>query len=465
MEHLDPKIELDGTYLKCIMEITNEHRSEVLAREIAWFEQITNASLSLYFKKEDQEKLSLDYTPPKLPENATEYSKIIHDHALETEERFILILALAPQLKPQSLDVLQIKNTNLNAPFIEFGGIRDALTNGFVPTLETACFLLGGYEMENRLAFLKRFDKNHVLFQKGILALDSEQAFGLHHPLQVSQEYLGLITTGSRYLPQFGTKFPAKEISTEASWADLIVPQHVKDSLLEIKDWMLHSNLIMNDWGLSKSLKPGYRVMFFGPPGTGKTMAASLLGKSTKRPVFRVDLSLIVSKYIGETEKNLGSLFDEAEHKDWILFFDEADALFGRRSQTKEAHDRYANQEVAYLLQRIEYFSGLVVLATNTHSNIDDAFTRRFQSMIHFPRPGKEERKKLWERLLRPQFSNLIEIDMDSLTEKYELTGGEMINVLRYCALEAAKRNEKKILESDLLTGIKREYSKQHKTL
>ena len=197
---------------------------------------------------------------------------------------------------------------------------------------------------------------------------------------------------------------------------------------------------------LRKSVHPsdeysvfGYRALFYGPPGTGKTLAATLLGKATKQPVFRIDLSMVVSKYIGETEKNLGKLFDEAENKKWILFFDEADALFGKRTQTKGANDRYANQEVAYLLQRIEDFSGLVILATNIQSNIDDAFSRRFQAMIHFAKPTVAERILLWKQLFGESFKLSEEIDLDALASNYELTGGEMINVLRYCALRRVR--------------------------
>jgi SpoVK/Ycf46/Vps4 family AAA+-type ATPase len=127
------------------------------------------------------------------------------------------------------------------------------------------------------------------------------------------------------------------------------------------------------------------KILFIGAPGTGKKTLASLIGQQSGTEVYRIDLSMIVSKYIGETEKNLSKVFDAAEHKNWILFFDEADALFGKRTDVRDAHDRYANQEVAYLLQRIENYNGLVILATNMKNNIDDAFTRRFQTIIHFP--------------------------------------------------------------------------------
>jgi len=126
-------------------------------------------------------------------------------------------------------------------------------------------------------------------------------------------------------------------------------------------------------------------ILFIGAPGTGKKILASLIGQQSGKEVYRIDLSMVVSKYIGETEKNLSKIFDAAEHKNWILFFDEADALFGKRTNVRDAHDKYANQEVAYLLQKIENYNGLVLLATNMKNNIDEAFTRRLQSIIHFP--------------------------------------------------------------------------------
>jgi SpoVK/Ycf46/Vps4 family AAA+-type ATPase len=221
----------------------------------------------------------------------------------------------------------------------------------------------------------------------------------------------------------------------------------------------------MEEWQLKRNLKKGLRALFYGSSGTGKTFAASLIGKATKRPVFGVDLSLVVSKYIGETEKNLGLLFNEAENKDWILFFDEADALFGKRTQTKSSNDRYANQEIAYLLQRIEDFSGLVILATNIQTNIDEAFTRRFQAMVHFPKPGKKERLQLWEKYFKSSFDLCEDVDLEQLSEDFELSGGEMINVLRYCALVAARRGLKKLDQKDILAGIRREYIKSNKTL
>lgn len=434
-------------------------------KEIHWFEAVVNTALSLYFQNESSYNSVREHTPPAIEEQDSVYASVVQKYALNFEERLVLILALLPYIKPQSLDVFLIKNQNLNSDFAEFGGIKGINKSGFIPSLETAIFILTGQQLGERLQFLKRFNKDNILFKKGILEFDGNQIFDLHQRLMVSNEYLGLLTTGVMKLPQYSAKFPAKEIHTSLSWDDLVVDENVSEDLLEIKDWLIYSDRILTDWQLHKNLKKGYRVLFYGPPGTGKTFAATLLGKSTNRPVFRVDLSLVVSKYIGETEKNLGKLFDEAEHKEWILFFDEADALFGKRTQTKSSNDRHANQEVAYLLQRIENFSGLVILATNLQTNIDEAFSRRFQSMIHFPKPGKAQRKLLWDKLFGASFELEASIDFNELASKYELTGGSMINVLRYCALNAARRDEKKIELKDILKGIQREYRKSNKTL
>lgn len=455
---------MDGKNTDHRMEIIYQS-AHTIQQEIIWFERVVDTALTLYFKNESEHESIYAHKPPVIEAVDTAYAELIKEHQFGFEERLLLILALLPHVKPQCLDVFLIKNQNLDCEFSEFGGVKSDRKHGFLPTLETACFILGGYDLNVRFTFLSIVNKEHLLYKRGILDDDTEQDFGLNQPLKISNEYLGLFTTGKKHLPQYGTKFPAKEISTQLNWEDLIVDQNVMENLMEIKDWLLHSDTILDDWELHAKLKPGYRVLFYGPPGTGKTMAASLLGKTTNRPVFRVDLSLVVSKYIGETEKNLGQLFDEAEHKDWILFFDEADALFGKRTSTKGANDRYANQEVAYLLQRIEDFSGLVVLATNIQTNIDEAFSRRFQSMIHFPKPGKKERKLLWESLFQDTFELEPVIDLEQLSDDYELSGGEMINVLRYCALEAAKRNEKNIALNDIIVGVRREYNKSNKTI
>jgi SpoVK/Ycf46/Vps4 family AAA+-type ATPase len=233
----------------------------------------------------------------------------------------------------------------------------------------------------------------------------------------------------------------------------------------------------MDQWEMEKRLRKGFRVLFYGPPGTGKTLTAGVLGNETKKDVYKIDLSMVVSKYIGETEKNLELLFARAEDKNWILFFDEADAIFGKRTSVRDAHDKYANQEVSYLLRRIEDYNGLVILATNMKSNIDDAFIRRFNDIVKFSMPNEEERKKIWEKSFP---ANADYNELPDKIKKYELSGGNIINAIHFAGIQAVKKRNKLLEENgsadesltnskllfhleDIHEGIRREMIKEGK--
>ena len=205
-------------------------------------------------------------------------------------------------------------------------------------------------------------------------------------------------------------------------------------------------------------------IVISGPSGTGKTLTASLLGRVTGKDAYRIDLSLVISKYIGETEKNLEKVFKQAEHKDWILFFDEADALFGQRTQITDAHDRFANQEVSYLLQRVEDYAGVVILASNMKSNLDEAFVRRFQTIIHFPMPKQRERLRLWQNGFSEKTQLEDKIRLNEIAAKYEVSGGTIMNVVRHATLMALKKGTRSIVYADLMNGIRKEFQKEGKT-
>ena len=192
-------------------------------------------------------------------------------------------------------------------------------------------------------------------------------------------------------------------------------------------------------------------------------MTACLLGKSTGRDVYKIDLSLVISKYIGETEKNLAKVFDQAQHKGWILFFDEADALFGKRTETKDSHDRYANQEISFLLQRIETFDGIGILASNRREDLDEAFARRFESIIYFPMPRPEERLILWQQGFSPQARLDDSLDLEKIAREHTLSGGSIMNVIRYASLQALKEQSTLIDNEAVLQGIRQEYAKEGK--
>lgn len=277
----------------------------------------------------------------------------------------------------------------------------------------------------------------------------------------VAQEYVDYLITGEPYEIAYSEDFPAQRITSQLNWEDMVLDRYTTNNLEEILNWVTHEHQVMNELGLSKRLKPGYKALFYGPSGTGKTMAAALLGKSANKPVYKVDLSMVVSKYVGETEKNLSKVFDQAENHNWLLFFDEADSLFGKRTQVNTANDRFGNQEIGYLLQRIEDFPGVVVLATNLRENIDDAFTRRFQTMVEFRMPGVEERYKLWKQSFSTKLPLTPEIDLWNIADKYELSGGVMMNVVRKCTLRAVTYRKATISQSELETAIRHELQKE----
>lgn len=309
---------------------------------------------------------------------------------------------------------------------------------------------------------IRLFGREHWFYARNILRLEGagEGEPFLSGQLRVSDEFLSRVLLGMEYKPDYSTGFPAKRITTGLEWDDMVLDYRVEAELAEINTWITSHAAIMDDWGLSRYLKAGYRALFYGPPGTGKTLAATLLGKKNGMDVYRVDLSMIVSKYIGETEKNLARVFDLAENRNWILFFDEADALFGKRTSANTSNDRHANQEVAYLLQRIEDFPGTVILATNLRSNIDEAFSRRFQSVVYFPMPTEELRRELWRNMLPGQWMGKDADELIAIAAETELSGGSITNVVRRCAIRLLMDGKTMLDRQTLKEALQNEKSK-----
>jgi SpoVK/Ycf46/Vps4 family AAA+-type ATPase len=217
----------------------------------------------------------------------------------------------------------------------------------------------------------------------------------------------------------------------------------------------------LEEWGLGAKLAAsnGVSALFSGPPGTGKTLAAQIVAKELGIDLYRIDLSTIVSKYIGETEKNLEHIFNEAQTSNAILLFDEADAIFGKRSEVKDAHDRYANIEVGYLLQRMEAYDGVAILATNLRANLDEAFTRRLQFIINFPFPDEEYRLHIWQVLMPPGLPCADNLDLKLMAKRFKLTGGSIRNIIVSAAYIAAKDGDRVTMEH-LMHGARREFQK-----
>lgn len=445
----------------------DESNAFSLEREMDWFNRVLEARIQIYFEQEREIDEIRDLEPPDLSADDSGYARLLRQYEMNFNERLVLILALLPHVRPQLLDLLFIRNKNLDRGYTEFGGWQGKFHGGFLPTGETAAFLLGGQDLARRFEALRLFEADHFFAGAGILSLDrqsSDEPF-LSGALRLSADILARCTTGITHKPDYSINFPAKLITTRLTWQDLVLAPEVMEEIDVIKTWMQHETTIMFDWGLEKSIKPGYRALFYGPSGTGKTLTATLIGAEFGVDVYRIDLSMVVSKYIGETEKNLANVFDQAQHKNWILFFDEADALFGKRTQTASSNDRHANQEISYLLQRVEDYPGIVILATNLKGNIDEAFARRFQSQVYFPLPDTDQRRQLWENTLNGRADLAAGVDLGDLAREFELSGGAITNVVRYGAISALQMQRNSINREDLVRGVARELRKEGKTL
>ena len=445
-----------------------------LEREIAWFTRLLNRRFDSYFAQEGPADAPSAPTPPDLSDDPSLYAQTVRGcgpDGMSVEERVVLLLALLPNIRPQTLDLLLTQNKLIDRSFTEFGGLRGQSHNGFLPTCETALFILAGDDQRRRFELMRLFEPDHFFAQKSMVrVVPPEHGEPMARAALVAEPtYLHRFTTGQQQKPDFGAGFPAKRMVTAMEWDDLVVAQEVKDELDQIRAWMRGGSGLLHRLGLARMVKPGYRTLFYGPPGTGKTLAATLLGKDAGVDVYRIDLSMLVSKYIGETEKNLANVFDQAQNKNWILFFDEADALFGKRTEGSSSNDRHANQEIAYLLQRVEDFPGVVILATNLRSNMDEAFARRFQSAIYFPLPDAPQRELLWQKLFADRTVLAPEVRLAALADAHVLAGGALLNVAVSAAIRAERRAKAgqaiAITNDDLLRAIKKEFIKEGRTL
>jgi hypothetical protein len=287
----------------------------------------------------------------------------------------------------------------------------------------------------------------------------SKISAGSHGRLQPRRSDLDL---GARQASSSRLGELASQLNPAYAWDDLVLPERPLDLLRSISAYLRHRDRVLSEWGYEATLAgaQGLKVLFAGESGTGKTMAAQVLGSALGLDLFRVDLATVVSKYIGETEKNLERIFSAADGSNAILLFDEADALFGKRSEVSDAHDRYANIEVAYLLQRMERYPGAVILATNFRRNIDDAFVRRLDFVIDFPFPEPEDRRRIWRLVLPAEAPIAKDIDLDFLANQFKLSGGSIRNCSLAAAFRAADEGTQ-IEMRHLVRAVAQEYGKQ----
>jgi len=447
-----------------VIRKTNVVPSE-LESDLADLRQIIVQRMQAHFNQQPLEfdKWVTDTFPQLLKQNICR----LLPRLSTADEWIIVMLALVPHIQPSFFESIISEVLPNGGDFPEFGGVKGTNHRGMLPTGETAQFIIAGTDLDSRLSVQSLFEEQHFFYQNDIIWLESVKE---GEPLMsgriiLSSEWINFLLTGREMKPKFTPDFPAKLVTTKMNWDDLVLHPFTAEQIEDIKRWVRFHEELEADPNLLRKINMGHRVLFYGPPGTGKTLTAGLLGKEFNKDVYRVDLSQIVSKYIGETEKNLSKIFDRAEHKDWILFFDEADALFGKRTNVQSSHDKYANQEVSFLLQRVEDFTGLLILASNYKSNMDDAFLRRFHSIIQFPMPNAQERLKLWKQSLPVSIKLSDRLQLPFIAEAHEISGAAIINIVQYASLKALSREDKTLYQEDLLNGIKRELRKEEKSM
>jgi SpoVK/Ycf46/Vps4 family AAA+-type ATPase len=256
----------------------------------------------------------------------------------------------------------------------------------------------------------------------------------------------------------------SRKIQPKYSWPDIILPKDQMEQLHEICSYVKYYYTVYDGWGFEHKLSTGkgLNALFSGPSGTGKTMAAEIIANELGLDLYKIDLSAIVSKYIGETEKNLDRIFREGQTSNAILFFDEADALFGKRSEVRDSHDRYANIEVAYLLQKMDEYEGAVILATNLRKNMDEAFARRMHFTVEFPAPEEADRHRIWQNIFPREAPLATDIDLSFLARQFKITGGNIKNIALGAAFLAAQDGGSINMEN-IIWATKREFQKMGK--
>jgi SpoVK/Ycf46/Vps4 family AAA+-type ATPase len=276
----------------------------------------------------------------------------------------------------------------------------------------------------------------------------------------------GDLFEGARRESRHGIASLARRIDPLYSWDDIVLPDDALAQLRELCARVILRHRVLEEWGFERRLSLGTAAsaLFSGPSGTGKTMAAEIIARDVGLDLFKINLAAVVSKYIGETEKNLDRIFRAAETANAILLFDEAEALFGKRSEVRDSHDRYANIEIAYLLQKMEEYEGVAILATNLRQNVDESFLRRLAFTIHFPFPDEAERRRIWARIWPPETPRGEDVDLDLLAREFRFAGGNIKNVALAAAFGAAQDGGC-VTMNHVLHATRREYQKLGKAL
>lgn len=388
---------------------------------------------------------------------------------LSAAERALLLFSLLPHYAPEVLrELVRPVQHGLIITNFHVGGYVKRTSQQFIPTLQTVLFACAGTDKALQQLVYRELVLEGSLMKKQIVSLasfeNSEPVISDKELLpELAEEFVQFLLQGRQPRPDFGKNFPARLLNTDKTWDQLILSPHTKRSVDLLIDWVEHGTSFSQE--TKGYFAPGYPALFYGPPGTGKSLTAALIGKHCGLNVFAVDASRVVSKYIGETEKNLVQLFErmklenDRQLKKPILFFDEADVLFSKRTEVKDAKDKWANMETSVLLPLIEEYGGLVIVATNLEHNLDGAMDRRFQLKIKFPALGYKERIAIWKAALPLAYSFPNEETPLQLA-RYKLSPAAIVNVLKGGCIQAHKRGSAMVTGKDLEYYIHLEFAK-----
>lgn len=435
-----------------------------LASSIIWLENLIKARIE---ELESGKKIAIEEYALSIDKTyftkETSFFKLLDEYGNTYVEYLLVSLAFCAWFRPQTLAFLAKKQEESNEIHTETGIIASKINGKVIPTLQTALFLLAGKNITKQ-AYYYTVLTEHALFKDQILCMRKPHSFNNfpnEYMLELDLAYYNFLLNGRK--PRFdgSQDFPAALLETEKTFDDLVLKESTKEQLQVIMDYAANYKQLFSREGAIQKIKQGLLAMLYGPPGTGKTFTVSVMSKKLGVDAYRIDLSRVISKYIGETEKNLEKIFTRLADKNCILFFDEADVLFGKRTEVKDAKDRYANQEVAYLLQRIETFPGLVILASNFNQNLDPAFKRRILVSIYMAPPDFEERQILWNNSLPAHYQFVPDNLPLTLAEQHPFTGANIANVIKLACIKAETENTNEITNKMLEPYIKLEYSKE----
>ncbi|MFL5764760.1 MAG: ATP-binding protein [Bacteroidia bacterium] len=403
-----------------------------------------------------------EYLPLPPLRAGTAYEKIVAANELSESDRVALNLAFASVFKPSLLDPFVTMLSEFSKRSV-FGGVFHQDSGKFYPTLRTALFLLTGGDDEQMSYYVSKFDNRSKLFTSGLLQTSIPEGTRnfLDHQLVFNDQFLPAILHGLPPGLDGDAGFPARRSKRTHTMKDVVLDEK---TLAELEKLRRFARNMKKLWDLPNGSKyrQNFIGIFSGDPGTGKSHTAEAIGNELSLPVYKVNFAQLVSKYIGETEKNLEKIFDRFSGHPTILFFDEAESIFSKRIEVKDSHDKHSNNEQSFLLQKIEEYNGIVILATNVQNlsqYFDKAFQRRIRQIVTFSFPESQERLLLWKNALAAPF-RYEEGLPETLAKSYQLSGGGIYNVISEAVIEALDRDTQLITFELLEQAMMDEFKK-----